>query len=262
MTDNIPDLTAAARQLLAVEELLGGTYIPAGRNPLPEVELPAEGAEKTDQSSAAVSALGRDERIEAFRKMDAEEVSVCTKCRLCETRTNTVFGEGDPEADLVFIGEAPGGDEDASGRPFVGRAGKLLTKMIEAMGLTREQVFICNVIKCRPPGNRNPQPDEVAACWDYLMRQLRVLQPKVIVTLGNPATQGLLQTRTGITRLRGTWQRLGDLADGHGGTAVMPTFHPSYVLRQYNHDTRSKVWSDLQQVMDLLGLERPSGGKG
>jgi len=140
--------------------------------------------------------------------IDLEEVRSCTRCRLCQGRTHTVFGEGDPDADLVFIGEGPGQEEDRTGRPFVGRAGELLTRMIRAMGLRREEVYITNVVKCRPPGNRAPLSDEADACRDYLVRQLQLICPKVIVTLGNPATQSLLATRVGITKLRGQWQQL------------------------------------------------------
>jgi DNA polymerase len=128
------------------------------------------------------------------------------------------------------------------------------------MGLSRRDVFICNVVKCRPPNNRTPSPEEVAACWGYLVRQLQVIAPKCIVTLGNPATKALLNTRTGITRMRGTWVALGEIGEGLTGTPVMPTFHPAYVLRQYTPENRRKVWSDLQQVMDLLGLDTPTRG--
>ncbi|MCK5113932.1 MAG: uracil-DNA glycosylase, partial [Phycisphaerae bacterium] len=186
-----------------------------------------------------------------------DEVKTCQKCELCKTRTNTVFGEVNPNADLVFVGEGPGADEDASGRPFVGRAGDLLTKMIAAMGLSRSDVFICNMVKCRPPGNRTPLPEEVAACWDYLVRQLQIIRPKVIVTLGNPATKGLLSTNVGITKMRGVWAQLPDIGPGLGGIPVMPTFHPAYVLRNYSVNTRGLVWSDLQSVMEHLGLKIP-----
>ena len=184
----------------------------------------------------------------------------CTSCGLCERRNKIVFGSGNPEADLMFIGEGPGHDEDISGRPFVGRAGGLLTKMIGAMGLTRDDVFIANVVKCRPPNNRTPQPDEVAACWGYLLRQLQIIRPKVIVTLGNPATKKLLDTQTGITQMRGAWQALPEWAPGLGGIPVMPTFHPSYVMRRYDAETRGKVWHDLQLVMAHLGLTLPDQG--
>ena len=241
-------LIGAARQLLAIEELLGGQYVPAERNPLPEIE-PAGSPE-----------LPPEEKAAALRAIDQGEVTGCTQCILSRSRTLTVFGEGSPDANLVFVGEGPGHDEDVSGRPFVGRAGEKLAQMIHAMGLTREQVYICNIVKCRPPNNRAPAPEEAAACWGYLVRQLEILRPKVVVTLGNPATKALLGTTIGITRLRGTWQRLPDIGDGLGGTPVMPTFHPAYLLRQYTPDNRRKVWSDLQQVMDLLGLKPPKRG--
>ncbi len=251
MEDDHAKLTQAARQLVAIDELFGGQFIPTGRNPLPEIEVAAP-------AGAAVGAsMSRDDKAAALAAIDDGEVKACTRCALCQSRTNTVFGEVNPDADLVFVGEGPGADEDRTGRPFVGRAGELLTKMIVAMGLTRDDVFICNIVKCRPPGNRAPAPEEVEACWGYLMRQLQVIAPKVIVTLGNPATQNLLRTRTGITRMRGSWQKLPDLADGLEGIDVMPTFHPAYVLRQYTADTRGKVWSDLQAVMNVLGLDVP-----
>ncbi len=149
----------------------------------------------------------------------------------------------------MFIGEGPGADEDEQGRPFVGRAGQLLNKQIEAMGLKREDVFIANVVKCRPPGNRTPTPDEVAVCWPFLQRQIEVIRPEVIITLGNPATQAILKTTVGITRLRGQWHEL-------WGIPVMPTFHPAYLLRQYTEENRRRVWDDLQKVMEKLGLPK------
>jgi uracil-DNA glycosylase len=251
MDDDHAKLTQAARQLIAIDELFGGQFIPADRNPLPEIEIVAP-------AGAAIGAsMSCDDKAAALKAIDEDEVKPCTRCALSQSRTNTVFGEVNPAADLVFVGEGPGADEDRTGRPFVGRAGELLTKMIVAMGLTRDDVFICNIVKCRPPGNRAPAPEEVESCWDYLMRQLQIIAPKVIVTLGNPATQNLLRTRTGITRMRGSWQKLPDLADGLEGIDVMPTFHPAYVLRQYTAETRGKVWSDLQAVMNALGLDVP-----
>ena len=263
--DNVrAELTRAARQLLAIEELLGGPFVPARAVALPEVGPAAAAAGGGDGGAvvrAAVSnGMSAQEKADALAEMDTNEVTGCTKCALCQSRTNTVFGEGDADADLVFVGEGPGADEDATGRPFVGPAGKLLAKMITAMGLAREQVFICNMVKCRPPGNRAPMPEEVSACWGYLVRQLQIIQPQVIVTLGNPATRGLLDTRVGITKLRGSFQQLPDIGEGLAGTPVMPTFHPAYLLRQYTPDNRGKVWSDLQQVMKLLGLEPPGPG--
>lgn len=257
MSDSFGDprseLTQAARQLLAIEDFLGGPFVPSRPDSLPQIEM-------AGPSGAAVGAgMSRDAKIAALAAIDEGQVKGCTKCGLCKGRTNTVFGEGAADSSLVFVGEGPGADEDASGRPFVGRAGELLGNMIKAMGLSREQVFICNMVKCRPPGNRAPTPEEVQACWGYLVRQLQIISPKVIVTLGNPATQGLLDTKTGITRLRGNFQPLPDIGEGLAGIAVMPTFHPAYVLRQYTTDNRGKVWSDLQQVMGALGMELPSG---
>ena len=248
-----------AKQLLAMESLLGNTdFLPASRNPLPEMDFPEP---TTSAAGGAVGAVLKElssaDKGPALQKLDTNEVKTCQKCQLCKTRTNTVFGEVNPDADLVFVGEGPGADEDASGHPFVGRAGDLLTKMIAAMGLSRSDVFICNMVKCRPPGNRTPLPEEVTACWDYLVRQLQIICPKVIVTLGNPATKGLLSTNVGITKMRGQWVSLPDIAPGLAGIPVMPTFHPAYVLRNYSVNTRQQVWSDLQSVMEHIGLATP-----
>jgi len=172
----------------------------------------------------------------------------CTRCKLAGGRTNLVFGVGNPAAELVFVGEAPGRDEDLRGEPFVGRAGQLLTEIItKGMKLRREDIYIANIIKCRPPQNRNPEPDEIASCEPFLVRQLALIRPKVIVALGTFAAQTLLKTRTPITRLRGTW------TDYHG-IPLMPTFHPAYLLR--NPAEKRVVWADIQQVMGALGLPR------
>lgn len=250
----------AARQLLAIEQLLGNTDFMSRRGEaLPELVPAAASAEASAEASAGEGgeAMSVEDKAAALEAMDVGEVRRCTKCGLSRTRTNTVFGEGSPDAELVFVGEGPGADEDASGRPFVGRAGELLTKMITAMGLSRQDVFICNVVKCRPPGNRAPSAEEASACWGYLVRQLGIIRPKVVVTLGNPATKALLDTKVGITKLRGQWQTLPAIGQGLEGTAVMPTFHPAYVLRQYTPENRGKVWSDLQTVMGMLGLSLP-----
>jgi uracil-DNA glycosylase len=201
-----------------------------------------------DRAPFDTPVLERSKKIELLRSMDEKEVKVCTKCVLCKTRTNTVFGEGDAGAELMFIGEGPGENEDLSGRPFIGRAGELLTKMIGAMGLSREQVFIANIVKCRPPNNRVPAPEEQVACTPYLERQLEIIRPKVIVTLGLPSTQYMLQTKDSMSRLRGSFKLW-------RGIKLMPTYHPAYVLRQYTEQTRAAVWSDLQQVMVELGLK-------
>ncbi|MDR2883810.1 MAG: uracil-DNA glycosylase [Deferribacteraceae bacterium] len=169
----------------------------------------------------------------------------CRKCRLCETRQNVVFGEGDPHAELMFIGEGPGADEDKSGRPFVGRAGQLLTKMIEAgMQYKRSEVFIANIVKCRPPDNREPFKDEVAECIGYLRTQIEHIKPKVIVCLGATAAEHLLNSGIKISNLRGKFQ-------DYNGVKVMPTYHPAYLLR--NESKKKDVWEDLKAVMKVLG---------
>jgi uracil-DNA glycosylase len=175
-----------------------------------------------------------------------EDLGECTRCRLHKQRNKIVFGAGNPRAELVFVGEGPGHDEDVQGLPFVGRAGKLLTQMIEAMGLTREQVYICNVVKCRPPENRKPEDDEVATCSPYLYRQLDVIAPKAIVCLGGTAAQALLKTKDSISRFRGTWFDFRN-------TKLLATYHPAYLLR--NPAAKGEVWKDLQKVMAHLGLK-------
>lgn len=170
----------------------------------------------------------------------------CQKCKdLAKSRKNVVFGSGNSSADLVFVGEAPGYDEDIQGEPFVGKAGQLLTRMIQAMKLTREKVYICNVLKCRPPNNRNPLPEEVTNCSPYLKSQLQIIKPKVLVALGKFAAQTLLNTQTPISRLRGKFSE-------YEGIPLMPTFHPAYLLR--NENDKKLVWEDLKQVMQLLGI--------
>jgi len=169
----------------------------------------------------------------------------CTRCKLCRSRTHIVFGDGNEGADLVFVGEGPGHDEDVQGLPFVGRAGRLLDQMIQAMGLERRAVYICNVVKCRPPENRTPEKDEVAACSPFLLRQILAIQPKVIVCLGSVAAQTLLSTNRSISQYRGQWLEF-------RGSRLMATYHPAYLLR--NPDAKGEVWKDLRKVMAVLGL--------
>lgn len=176
------------------------------------------------------------------------ELGDCRRCGLSATRSNLVFGAGSPKARLVFVGEAPGGEEDREGVPFVGDAGKLLTKIIQAMGFSRDEVYICNVIKCRPPQNRNPQPDEIEQCHPFLLRQIQAIRPEIVVALGTFAAQTLLQTKEPISRLRGVFH------DYHG-ISLMPTFHPAYLLR--NAGMKREVWQDMQKVMIRLGKEFP-----
>ncbi len=172
----------------------------------------------------------------------------CLACPLGPGRFRLVFGEGDPKARLMFIGEGPGKDEDQQGRPFVGKAGELLDKMIGGMGLRRDQVYITNVVKCRPPDNRTPTPQESQTCLTYLKRQIELIDPSVIVTLGATPLRELLGIQTGITRVRGIWQRL----ELHRAIPVMPTFHPAYVLRQYTQEVRGAVWADLKAARAWL----------
>jgi len=173
-------------------------------------------------------------------------VTACEKCRLAKTRTQVVYGVGNPNADLMFIGEAPGRDEDLQGEPFVGRAGQLLTDIIKAMKLTRDDVYIANVIKCRPPENRNPEPDELDACRPYIRRQVELIQPKVIVTLGRFALQSLTERGYAISSARGQWLE-------YSGVKVMPTYHPAYLLR--NPAAKKEVWADMKKVMTELGID-------
>ncbi|WP_235969727.1 uracil-DNA glycosylase [Anaeromyxobacter diazotrophicus] len=176
------------------------------------------------------------------------ELGDCARCKLGPGRTKLVFGVGNPSAELMFVGEGPGADEDQQGEPFVGKAGQLLTKMIEAMGYRREEVYIANVVKCRPPGNRDPEPDEIAACEPFLKAQIAAVRPKVVVALGRFAVQTLLRDPTPITKQRGRWR-------DYEGVKLMPTFHPAYLLR--NPPEKARAWQDLQLVMKELGKVPP-----
>jgi uracil-DNA glycosylase len=200
-------------------------------------------------SPAHAETLFGEQRIEGDTlPLIRDFIGECTRCKLSKGRTKIVFGTGSPKAQLMFVGEGPGRDEDLSGEPFVGRAGKLLTDMIKAMGLQREDVYIANIVKCRPPDNRQPEHDEVSACSPFLMRQIDVIQPKVICTLGNTPTQTLMQTTQGISRFRGEWFEFRN-------AKLMPTYHPAYLLR--NPAAKADVWKDLQKVMAVLGLQAP-----
>lgn len=176
------------------------------------------------------------------------DLGECRRCALHRERRHIVFGAGNPAARLVFVGEGPGADEDRQGQPFVGAAGQLLTRIIAAMGLTRDEVYICNVIKCRPPGNRNPQPEEVAACAPFLVRQLQAIAPACICALGKFAAQTLLETQAPISALRGRFSE-------YHGIPVMPTYHPAFLLR--NPGQKRAVWADVQKIMQRLGLKAP-----
>ena len=181
----------------------------------------------------------------------SEDIGDCRRCRLCEGRSKVVFGSGNEKARLVFVGEGPGADEDAQGLPFVGRAGQLLTQMIEntaakeGIPIRRADVYICNVVKCRPPGNRTPLPDEMEICGQFLSRQLMALRPRAICALGSTAAKALLATKDGVTRLRGRWHKWRDIP-------VMVTYHPSYLLRAYNQEAKREAWEDLKTVLHFV----------
>lgn len=215
-----------------------------GIDGLPYAEQPAEVLPLVAEPAPSYIARPETETLDAIRR----DMGECGRCGIAEKRTNLVFGVGNSQARVVFVGEAPGRDEDLQGEPFVGEAGQLLTKIIAAMGFGRNDVYICNVLKCRPPGNRNPEPPEIEQCSPFLLRQIKAIGPQAIVALGTFAAQTLLQTKDPISRLRGKFH------DYHG-IPLMPTFHPSFLLR--NPAMKREVWDDVQQVMRLVGKEAP-----
>ena len=225
------------------------TYAPASKSTLTPTQLPKISAAVPPPLpiSSGPTLFDAAERREGDTlEIIRDDLGECTRCKLHKHRNKIVFGDGNPKAELVFIGEGPGHDEDVQGLPFVGRAGKLLTQMIEAMGLQRSDVYICNVVKCRPPENRQPERDEIAACSPFLVRQIESIRPKVIVCLGATAAQMLLNTNRGISGYRGEWL-------DYRGTRLLATYHPAYLLR--NPAAKSEVWKDLQKVMQVLGLQ-------
>ena len=227
-----------ALQQLETELLLGVDFIPQ----TPDVRQPSE-------APIAPDPVEKKGTLQALMEQVIAEFPLCDSL---EDATQPVFGEGSETARLMFIGEAPGAEEDKTGRPFVGAAGQKLDQMITAMGLDRSEIYITNILKARPPGNRTPTQEEVDASAPYLTRQIEIIQPEVIVTLGGPSTKFILQCTEGITRIRGRW------ATYETETAripVMPTFHPAYLLRNYTRDTRQQMWSDLRKVMEVLGLQ-------
>lgn len=237
---------AVVRQHLNTDRLFGVRSIPVSVEPA--------GAASSQSAWKPGDATANAERL---RVLDETQVKSCRKCRLCEGRTQTVFGQGGSSARLVFVGEGPGFEEDKQGQAFVGPAGQLLTKMIVAMGTSRGEVYICNVVKCRPPENRTPQADEILACVPYLHEQLAIIRPEIIVALGAPAAKTLLNTAESIGKLRGRfheYQGQGELGAGLS-IRVMPTYHPAYLLR--TPEDKVKVWADLQLVMAELGLKQP-----
>jgi len=258
----IESVTATVSQQISHEEAALPKFIRK-----PELPKPAQTAPRVAPAqSASTQAVRKTDVLpipagpslfESFGKVPDDtllkirtDLGECTRCKLHRTRNKIVFGDGNPKAELVFVGEGPGHDEDMQGLPFVGRAGKLLTQMIEAMGLQRKDVYICNVVKCRPPENRAPEKDEVAECSPFLLRQSDAIAPKVIVCLGSTAAQTVLETNRGISQFRGQWLEF-------RGRKLMATYHPAYLLR--NPSAKSEVWKDLQKVMAVLGLEAKKG---
>ena len=231
------------------EEGIEGLAAPARRRPpetsaaaaIPErAAAPTSAAQSGLVGSAEASPWGASPTLEAVR----EALGECTRCRLHQGRSRIVFGDGNPDADLMFVGEGPGAEEDRRGLPFVGRAGELLTSMIEkGLGIPRREVYICNIVKCRPPENRTPLADEAATCRPFLDGQIAAVRPRVIVALGKPAATLLLGREVSITRIRGLWH-------DYRGIPLMPTFHPAYILRQYTPENRRAVWSDLKAALE------------
>ncbi len=231
------DLKKAVKQHLAMDSFFTGDFVLKGSTC---------NCEYADTDADKAGAL----------KEIASEVAKCCKCQIGTERTNPVPGQGNPDARIVFVGEAPGADEDAQGLAFVGRAGKLLGNIINAMGLERSEVFICNILTCRQPGNRDPKPDEITNCLHLLKRQLEIIEPEVIVALGAHAAKTLLDTNKAIGQLRGRFHEYYTSPDAEP-IKFMPTYHPAYLLRNYSNDNRRKVWEDMKMVLAELEMEIP-----
>jgi uracil-DNA glycosylase family 4 len=239
------DINRVARQHLQMDDFFSGGFTPKAKASQP----------KPQQQDHAVLANAAAE----LEKI-ADEVRKCHKCGLGSSRTNAVPGEGNPNARILFVGEGPGADEDAQGRPFVGRAGKLLDKVIVAMGLKRSDVFIANILKCRPPENRDPRADEIISCFPYLQKQIEIINPEIIVALGAPAARTLLNTNKSIGQLRGQFHEY-YAGLGRPPIKLMPTYHTAYLLRNYSQENRKRVWEDMKKVLTELDLPIPETPK-
>ena len=281
------DLNKVVRQHLEMESFFTGFAVKG--KPRPAGVSPSDGDRKTSEPRVPQPETGSREQAVASERPEPSHVEVekhevqmpkrttmedvvrelegiaaearqCQRCGLGSTRHNAVPGEGNPRTRILFVGEAPGADEDAQGRPFVGRAGQLLDKIIEACGLKRQDVFIANILKCRPPENRDPRPDEIVSCLPFLQRQIEILNPEVIVALGAHAARTLLNTNQGIGQLRGEFQ---EYCNGIGRPPIklIATYHPAYLLRSYTPDNRRRVWEDMKKVLIELGLPVPERGK-
>lgn len=266
MVKNV-DINKVVRQHLEMEQFFTG-FIVKGKNSLSEgrrqkpalsaVEGTEDRGQKTEDRDPIVSE-GQSKKAKELEKI-AEEVRRCCCCDLGSSRTNAVPGEGKPNARIMFVGEAPGADEDAQGRPFVGRAGQLLDKVIAACGLKRNDVFIGNILKCRPPENRDPRPEEIISCLPYLQRQIEIIDPEIIVALGAHAARTLLNTNKPIGQLRGQFHEY-YAGLGRPPIKVMVTYHTAYLLRNYSPENRKRVWEDMKKVLAELGLPVPQQSK-
>ena len=239
MAKNV-NINKVVRQHIEMNEFFAGGFTPKGPNAMQEQTEINESAQDVINELAAI----------------ADEVRQCHKCNLGSLRTNAVPGEGSPNARIFFIGEGPGADEDAQGKPFVGRAGKFLDKIIAAMRLKRSEVYIGNILKCRPPGNRDPRADEIVHCLPYLQRQIELINPEVIVAMGAPAAKTLLNSAKSIGQLRGQFHEYHS-GIGRPPIKLMATYHPAYLLRNYSRENRQKVWEDMKKVLSELGLPVP-----
>jgi len=243
--DREVDIGKVVRQHLEMEQFFSGFTV-KGQSPQPQAQEPQQNE---------VDPMVIAEKAKDLEKI-AEQVGQCRLCELGSVRIHAVPGEGSPNARIMFIGEAPGADEDAQGRPFVGRAGQLLDKIIAASGLKRNEVYICNILKCRPPENREPRADEIINCFPYLQRQIEVINPEIIVALGAPAARTLLNTNKSIGQLRGHFEQY-YAGIGHPPIKLMPTYHPAYLLRNYSQENRRAVWEDMKKVLTELNLPVP-----
>ncbi len=251
---NTQPISPSHKRLAEMDLILGARLIPTPPPPLTRSEPDINNATAQDESSNMATTKKKRKspaKIARLKELQERHAAECPLCTTMPGINKLVFGEGEPNADLMFIGEAPGAEEDKTGRPFVGRAGNLLEKMIVAIGLSREDVFIANILKSRPPNNATPTPAQVAQCSPYLVEQIEIIKPRVIVTLGAPSTKFVLQTKLGISKLRGEWHPAA-IPGLNFKVEVMPTFHPAYLLRVYTTENRKKVWTDLQKAVKRL----------
>jgi DNA polymerase len=243
------DINKIIRQHCQLEKIISGGFQPRG-----EVQIPIPDIEnaKTPANPENSSQNSPEEKLKKL----AEQINACRKCELGSTRKNCVVGAGDINARIMFVGEAPGATEDEQGIPFIGRAGKMLSRIIAGMGINRDEVYITNIIKCRPPGNRDPKTEEIVKCIDYLTQQIEIIKPEIIIALGAHAAKTLLNTDKAIGKLRGMFHQYKPTEKAQP-IKVMPTYHPSYLVRNYSDDSRRRVWQDMQKVLAELGLQKP-----